>query len=155
MGAILGGILGGWMFQHGGLSVVFLGCAGLAALWLAFAVTMREPPYVTSLRLPLSPEAIREAGLVELWEVEAEEKSDQPPAFEPWNEEPAGARSVDQLCKRIAAVIIAVPPPPPRPSRRAALSPPSPPPPAAPARRRLAPGHRGDPPRRRAPCRRR
>ena len=26
---------------------------------------MREPPYVTSLRLPLSPEAIREAGLVE------------------------------------------------------------------------------------------
>ena len=46
-----------------------------------------------------------EAGLVELWEVEAEEKSDQTPAFEPWNEEPAGARSVDQLCKRIAAVI--------------------------------------------------
>jgi len=65
LGSALGGILGGWMFQHGGLSVVFLGCAGLAAIWLAFAVTMREPPYVTSLRLPLSPEAIREAGLVE------------------------------------------------------------------------------------------
>jgi len=65
LGSALGGILGGWLFQHGGLSVVFLGCAGLAALWLAFAVTMREPPYVTSLRLPLSPEAIREAGLVE------------------------------------------------------------------------------------------
>ena len=65
LGSALGGIMGGWMFQHGGLSVVFLGCAGLAALWLAFAVTMREPPYVTSLRLPLSPEAIREAGLVE------------------------------------------------------------------------------------------
>ena len=65
LGSALGGILGGWMFQHGGLSVVFLGCSGLAALWLAFAVTMREPPYVTSLRLPLSPEAIREAGLVE------------------------------------------------------------------------------------------
>jgi hypothetical protein len=32
------------MFQHGGLSVVFLGCAGLAALWLAFAVTMRNMP---------------------------------------------------------------------------------------------------------------
>lgn len=27
---------------HGGLSVVFLGCAGLAALWLVFAVTMRN-----------------------------------------------------------------------------------------------------------------
>jgi len=65
LGSALGGILGGWLFQHGGLSVVFLGGAGLAALWLAFAVTMREPPYVTSLRLPLSPEALREAGLTE------------------------------------------------------------------------------------------
>ncbi|WP_434675452.1 MFS transporter [Pseudomonas sp. D3-10] len=65
LGSALGGILGGWLFQHGGLSAVFLGCAALAALWLAFAVTMREPPYVTSLRLPLSPEAIREAGLAE------------------------------------------------------------------------------------------
>ncbi|MCU1751107.1 MFS transporter [Pseudomonas sp. 6D_7.1_Bac1] len=65
LGSAVGGIMGGWMFQHGGLSAVFIGCAALAALWLAFAVTMREPPYVTSLRLPLSPEAIREAGLVE------------------------------------------------------------------------------------------
>ena len=65
LGSALGGVLGGWLFQHGGLSVVFLGGAGLAALWLAFAVTMREPPYVTSLRLPLSPEALREAGLAE------------------------------------------------------------------------------------------
>ncbi|AOE62500.1 MFS transporter [Pseudomonas corrugata] len=65
LGSAMGGILGGWLFQHGGLSVVFLGCAALAALWLAFAVTMREPPYVTSLRLPLSPEAMREAGLAE------------------------------------------------------------------------------------------
>ena len=65
LGSALGGIMGGWLYQHGGLSVVFLGCAALAALWFAFAVTMREPPYVTSLRLPLSPEAIREAGLVE------------------------------------------------------------------------------------------
>src|SRR5690606_28116866 len=54
-GSALGGILGGWLFQHGGLSVVFLGCAGLAARWLVSAVTMREPPYLTSLRLPWSP----------------------------------------------------------------------------------------------------
>ncbi len=46
-----------------------------------------------------------EAGLVELWEVEAEQKPAETDAFEPWNEEPAGARSVDQLCKRIAAAI--------------------------------------------------
>ncbi|MGE8410711.1 MAG: MFS transporter [Pseudomonas sp.] len=65
LGAALGGILGGWMFQHGGLAMVFLGCAGLCGLWLAVAVTMREPPYVTSLRMPLSPEALREAGLTE------------------------------------------------------------------------------------------
>ncbi|KFE57348.1 MFS transporter [Pseudomonas syringae] len=65
LGSAAGGILGGWLFQHGGLSVVFLGGAGLAALWLTFAVTMREPPYVTSLRLPLSPEAQRDAGLAE------------------------------------------------------------------------------------------
>lgn len=65
LGAALGGILGGWMFQHGGLAMVFLGCAGLCGIWLAVAVTMREPPYVTSLRMPLSPEALREAGLTE------------------------------------------------------------------------------------------
>ncbi|WP_040261522.1 MFS transporter [Pseudomonas massiliensis] len=65
LGAALGGILGGWMFQHGGLGGVFLGCAVLLMLWMAIAGTMREPPYVTSLRLPLSPEAARDAGLSE------------------------------------------------------------------------------------------
>jgi MFS family permease len=65
LGAALGGLLGGWLFEQGGVAVVFLGCALLAALWLGFAATMREPPYVTSLRLSLSPEALREAGLVE------------------------------------------------------------------------------------------
>lgn len=65
LGAALGGILGGWLFQQGGLGLVFIGCAALCALWLAFAVTMREPPYVTSLRMPLSPLAVRDAGLVE------------------------------------------------------------------------------------------
>ncbi|MBD8474564.1 MFS transporter [Pseudomonas sp. CFBP 8770] len=65
LGSALGGILGGWLFQQGGLGVVFIGCAALCALWLAIAVTMREPPYVTSLRLPLSPQAMRETGLAE------------------------------------------------------------------------------------------
>ena len=65
LGAALGGLLGGWLFEQGGVAAVFLGCALLAALWLGFAATMREPPYVTSLRLSLSPEALREAGLVE------------------------------------------------------------------------------------------
>ena len=65
LGAALGGILGGWLYQHYGLSGVFLGCAAMALLWLGFAVTMREPPYVTSLRLPLSAAALRDVGLVE------------------------------------------------------------------------------------------
>lgn len=65
LGAALGGILGGWLFQHGGLATVFLGCAALCGLWLVVAVTMREPPYVTSLRMSLSPEALSEAGLSE------------------------------------------------------------------------------------------
>jgi len=63
LGAALGGLLGGWLFQQGGVEAVFLGCALLCALWLGFAATMREPPYVTSVRLPLSAEALREAGL--------------------------------------------------------------------------------------------
>jgi ATP-dependent helicase/nuclease subunit A len=46
-----------------------------------------------------------QAGLVELWEIEKQEKPEVSEAFEPWNEESAGARSVDALCKRIAATI--------------------------------------------------
>ncbi|MBS9762391.1 MFS transporter [Pseudomonas mosselii] len=65
LGAALGGILGGWLFQHGGLSMVFLGCAVLCVLWLLTALRMNEPPYVTSLRMQLTPEAVREAGLTE------------------------------------------------------------------------------------------
>ncbi|WP_296269211.1 MFS transporter [Pseudomonas sp. UBA6562] len=65
LGAALGGILGGWLYQHGGLGVVFLGCAALCVVWLVGTVGMNEPPYVTSLRLPLMPEAMRNAGLAE------------------------------------------------------------------------------------------
>ncbi|MET0687738.1 MAG: double-strand break repair helicase AddA [Methyloceanibacter sp.] len=46
-----------------------------------------------------------EAGLVELWAPEAEAKAQPARAFEPWCEGPAGARSVDALCKRLAAQI--------------------------------------------------
>ena len=46
-----------------------------------------------------------EAGLVEVWETETETKPEPAEAFEPWNEEAAGARSVDQLCRRIAKQI--------------------------------------------------
>ncbi len=48
---------------------------------------------------------VGQAGLVELWEVETQEKPQDSEAFEPWNEAAAGARSVDDLCKRIATTI--------------------------------------------------
>lgn len=54
LGAALGGVLGGWLFQLGGISLVFFGCTILAAIWLVFAVSMQEPPYVTSTRLSLA-----------------------------------------------------------------------------------------------------
>ncbi|HZJ93147.1 MAG TPA: MFS transporter [Thiopseudomonas sp.] len=60
LGAALGGMLGGWLFSVGGASLVFVGCAVLAALWLIFAANMQEPPYVTSVRLPVSPAAMQE-----------------------------------------------------------------------------------------------
>jgi ATP-dependent helicase/nuclease subunit A len=46
-----------------------------------------------------------EAGLVELWQLEAEAKPTPTEAFEPWNDGASGARSVDALCRRIASVI--------------------------------------------------
>lgn len=60
LGAALGGMLGGWLFTVGGASLVFAGCAALAALWLIFAANMQEPPYVTSMRLPVFPAAIQD-----------------------------------------------------------------------------------------------
>jgi MFS family permease len=63
LGAGLGGVLGGVLYQQGGLALVFAGCAALCALWFLVAFSMREPPYVTSLRLPLSSGALANAGL--------------------------------------------------------------------------------------------
>jgi ATP-dependent helicase/nuclease subunit A len=45
------------------------------------------------------------AGLVELWTVEIETPAAPADAFEPWKEEQAAARSVDELTRRIAATI--------------------------------------------------
>ncbi|MBF7730888.1 MFS transporter [Pseudomonas sp. N040] len=63
LGAAAGGMLGGWLYQLGGQAAVFAGCAVLALFWLGFAATMREPPYVTSLRRALSAGALADTGL--------------------------------------------------------------------------------------------
>lgn len=65
LGAAIGGIVGGWLYQHYSLSGVFIGCAAMALLWLIIAVNMKEPPYVTSIRLPLSGASLRDTELVE------------------------------------------------------------------------------------------
>ncbi|MCH2339303.1 MFS transporter [Pseudomonas sp. NPDC047963] len=65
LGSGLGGVLGGWLYQLGGLGTVFAGCAALCALWFVVTWSMREPPYVTGLRLPLSAGAARNPALME------------------------------------------------------------------------------------------
>lgn len=65
LGAGLGGVLGGWFYQQGGLALVFAGCAILCVLWLMAVWRMNEPPYVTGLRLPLSATAALEPALAE------------------------------------------------------------------------------------------
>jgi len=65
LGSGLGGVIGGWFYQLGGLGLVFSGCAALCGLWLLVTWGMREPPYVTGLRLPLSASAAGNSGLAE------------------------------------------------------------------------------------------
>jgi ATP-dependent helicase/nuclease subunit A len=48
---------------------------------------------------------VGQAGLVEIWQPEAETKPDPADAFAPWEEAAMGARSVDALCQRIARLI--------------------------------------------------
>jgi MFS family permease len=58
IGVALGGSLGGWVFDHAGSSGVFLVCAAISILWLIVSATMQEPPYLSSLRIPLSNQAL-------------------------------------------------------------------------------------------------
>ena len=46
-----------------------------------------------------------QAGLVELWPIELEQKVEPAKAFEPWNDDTAPAHAVDILCQRIASQI--------------------------------------------------
>ncbi|MCL2893387.1 MFS transporter [Brenneria tiliae] len=63
LGVAIGGSLGGALFEHYGAAVVFAAGAGIAALWLLVGFTMREPPYLSSLRITLSDFALRNGDL--------------------------------------------------------------------------------------------
>lgn len=64
-GAALGGIVGGLLIHYGGAAWVYLGCMAMLLIWLFFAATMREPPYVTSLRMVLSEDRLKDATLID------------------------------------------------------------------------------------------
>ncbi|WP_294910982.1 MFS transporter [Tatumella sp. UBA2305] len=51
IGVAIGGSLGGWIFGHIDAQTVFLAGTLLAVVWLLVSLTMKEPPYVSSLRL--------------------------------------------------------------------------------------------------------
>lgn len=53
IGVAIGGSLGGWVFGHFDAQSVFLVGAVIAAGWLLISITMKEPPYVSSLRIVL------------------------------------------------------------------------------------------------------
>ena len=43
MGLFLGGVCGGWLAKHAGVATVHAACAGIAAVWLLLALTMKAP----------------------------------------------------------------------------------------------------------------
>ena len=63
IGVAIGGALGGWVDGMFDSQTVFLAGALLATLWLLVATTMKEPPYVSSLRIALPEGVIAEDSL--------------------------------------------------------------------------------------------
>jgi MFS family permease len=64
-GAFIGGAAGGWLHGRHGIGAVFLMCASVAVTWLLFAVSMRNPRYLSTrvLRVGrLDDEAARRLG---------------------------------------------------------------------------------------------
>ena len=50
-GAFLGGLLGGWLHQHYGITAVFSFCATLTVIWFMLAVTMQKPRHLSNYSL--------------------------------------------------------------------------------------------------------
>ena len=63
IGVAIGGSLGGWVDGLFDSQTVFLAGALLATLWLLIASTMKEPPYVSSLRVEIPPEVAADEAL--------------------------------------------------------------------------------------------
>ncbi|WHP30359.1 MFS transporter [Trabulsiella odontotermitis] len=63
LGVAIGGSLGGWLDGFFDSQTVFLVGALLATLWLLVAMTMSEPPYVSSLRVEIPDDVEADASL--------------------------------------------------------------------------------------------
>ncbi|MCP5019136.1 MAG: MFS transporter [Ketobacter sp.] len=63
LGAFVGGAGGGWLMGHYGDGAVYLMASGMAAVWLLFALGMKQPPYLQSVTLPLSGEGDLDSGV--------------------------------------------------------------------------------------------
>ncbi|MDU7768398.1 MAG: MFS transporter, partial [Serratia marcescens] len=63
LGVAIGGSLGGWLYGLQGAGLVFIAGAVLAAVWFLVSSTMKEPPYVSSLRITLSELAVKDSAL--------------------------------------------------------------------------------------------
>jgi len=48
MGAFVGGVSGGWLYQHMGGEAVFMFCGLLASIWVILAGTMKQPRHLGS-----------------------------------------------------------------------------------------------------------
>ncbi len=53
LGIFVGGVVGGWVHQHGDTAAVFALTAIVALLWLAAAATMAQPSYLTTRLVPI------------------------------------------------------------------------------------------------------
>ncbi|MBD2799134.1 MFS transporter [Xenorhabdus sp. M] len=53
LGVALGGFLGGMLYELQGAALVFMGGIVLTAFWFILSLTLRQPPYVSSIRITL------------------------------------------------------------------------------------------------------
>ncbi len=53
LGVALGGSLGGWLYELKGASLVFMAGIALTIIWFIISTTMKQPPYVSSIRISL------------------------------------------------------------------------------------------------------
>jgi MFS family permease len=57
LGIFVGGVVGGWAHQNGGVAGVFALTTVVALLWLLVAVTMAQPSYLTTRLVPIGDKA--------------------------------------------------------------------------------------------------